>query len=190
MSDLRMSICLFLWKCSYAIVFLVSYNLYLVYYKLKGEVGSYVKLLKNYFFHHRHISRRLRTNHTRFPIELPHDIVLRLFHVHFRYSRISKTANSLWLVPNGGIYIFNLCVRSELCLDLKEATTVNFRNTIPQSSPSRHFHKSLPKYIMALHLDGIQLKFAWHFFVDVMFKCSSLPHDLPLVPSLLFLGFH
>lgn len=156
----------------------------------KKGVGIYVKLFKNYFFHHRHIFRSLRTNHTRFPIELPHDIVLRLFHVHFRYSRISKTANSLWLVPNGGIYIFNLCVRSELCLDLKEATTVNFRNTIHQSSPSRHFHKSLPKYIMTLHLDGIQLKFAWHFFVDVMFKCSSLPHDLPLVPSLLFLGFH
>lgn len=158
----------------------------------KKGVGIYVKLFKNYFFHHRHIFRSLRTNHTRFPIELPHDIVLRLLHVHFRYSRISKTANSLWLVPNGGIYIFNLCVRSELCLDLKEAATVNFRNTIHQSSPSRHFHKSsLPKYIMVLHLDGIQLKFAWHFFsVDVMFKCSSLPHDLPLVPSLLFLGFH
>lgn len=125
MFNLRMSICLFLWKCSYANVFLGSYNLELVYDKLKVEVESYVKLFKNYFFHHRHISRSLRTNHKRFPIELPHDIVLRLLHVHARYSRISKTANSLWLVSNGGIYIFNLCVRSKLCLDLKEVESVN-----------------------------------------------------------------
>ncbi len=101
-----------------------------MYDKLKGEVENYVKLFENYFFHHRHISRSLRTSHTRFPIELPHDIVLRPFHVHSRHSRIPKTANSLWLVPNGGIYIFNLCVRSKLCLDLREAATVNFRNTI------------------------------------------------------------
>lgn len=158
-----MSICLFLWKYSYANVFLVSYKLYLVYDKLKGEVENYVKLFKSYFFHHRHISRRLRTNHTRFPIELPHDIVLRPFHVHSRHSRIPKTANSLWLVPNGGIYIFNLCVRSKLCLDLKEAATVNFRNTIHRSSPSSHFHQSLSTYIMALYWYGIQLKFAGHF---------------------------
>lgn len=123
-----------------------------MYDKLKVEVESYVKLFKNYFFHHRHISRSLRTNHPRFPIELPHDIVLRLFHVHARYSRISKTANSLWLVSNGGIYIFNLCVRSKLCLDLKEAATVNFRNTIHRSNPSSHFHKSLPTNRMDLHL--------------------------------------
>ena len=61
------------------------------------------------FFHHRHISRSLRTNHPRFPIELPHDIVLRLLHVHARYSRISKTTNSLWLVSNG-VSIFSIYV--------------------------------------------------------------------------------
>jgi len=146
----------------------------------KKGVGIYVKLFKNYFFHHRHIFRSLRANHTRFPIELPHDIVLRLFHVYFRYSRISKTANSLWLVPNGGICIFNLCVRSELCLALKEAATVNFRNTIHRSIPSSHFLKSLPKYIMALHLDGIQLKFAWHFFLSM--SCSNVRLYLTICP--------
>lgn len=81
--------------------------------------------------------------------------------------------HSLWLVPNGGIYIFNLCVRSELCLDLKEATTVNFRNTIHQSSPSSHFHQSLSTYIIALYLYGIQLKFAWRFFIlSISSACS------------------
>lgn len=145
-----------------------------MYDKLKVEVESYVKLFENYFFHHRHISRSLRTNHKRFPIELPHDIVLGLLHVHARYSRISKTANSLWLVSNGSIYIFNLCVRSKLCLDLKEAATVNFRNTIHRSSSSSHFHQSLSTYIMALYLYGIQLKFAWHFFILLMSSACSI----------------
>lgn len=145
-----------------------------MYDKLKGEVENYVKLFKNYFFHHRHISRSLRTNHTRFPIELPHDIVLRPFHVHSRHSRIPKTANSLWLVPNGGIYIFNLCVRSKLCLDLREAATVNFLNTIHQSRPSSHFHQSLSTYIMALYLYGIQLTFAGHFFILSMSSACSI----------------